>query len=478
MGSESDGTSGSTNGSATGAASIRRMLERPKAGGEVVVRGWLRTVRHAKGVSFLDVNDGSCMDGLQVVANPETEGFEDVVRALSTGCAVEARGELVDSPGKGQRYEVHASAVALVGDAGEGYPLQKKRHSFEFLRTIAHLRPRTNTIGAVLRVRNAASMAIHDFFQQEEFVYLHTPIVTASDAEGAGEMFRVTTLPLGDPPRDEAGAVDDAADFFGRPTYLTVSGQLEAEIGALALSRVYTFGPTFRAENSNTARHLAEFWMVEPEAAFYDLGDLADLAERFLKFVFARVLDRCADDMAFFEKRIESEAITRMRRVIDEPFERIPYREAISILEGSGQAFEFPIRFGADLQSEHERWLTEQHVGRPVVVTDWPADIKAFYMYRNDDGETVAAMDVLVGGVGEIIGGSQREHRADVLEGTIRAQGLDPADYWWYLDLRRYGSVPHAGFGLGFERIVQFMTGMANIRDVIPFPRVPGQAEF
>ena len=458
--------------------SIRSLLNRDTAGGEGLVRGWLRTVRHGKGVSFLDVSDGSCMEGMQVVASPETEGFESVVRSLATGAAVEAKGLVVDSPGKGQRYELHASQVVLVGAAGEDYPLQKKRHSFEFLRTIAHLRPRTNTIGAVLRVRNAASMAIHDFFQREEFFYLHTPIVTASDAEGAGEMFRVTTLPLGDPPRDEAGEVDDAKDFFGRPTFLTVSGQLEAEIGALALSRVYTFGPTFRAENSNTARHLAEFWMVEPEAAFYDLGDLADLAERFLKSVFQSVLDRCEDDMAFFEKRIESQAIERMKTVIDKPFERIPYREAIAILERSGEPFEFPVGFGLDLQSEHERWLTEQHAGCPVVVTDWPASIKAFYMYRNADEQTVAAMDVLVGGVGEIIGGSQREHRLDVLERTIRSQGLDPADYWWYLDLRRFGSVPHAGFGLGFERIVQFMTGMANIRDVIPFPRVPGQAEF
>jgi asparaginyl-tRNA synthetase len=325
-------------------------------------------------------------------------------------------------------------------------------------------------------------MAIHEFFQHEDFFYLHTPIVTASDAEGAGEMFRVTTLPLGDPPRRPDKSVDDAQDFFGRPTFLTVSGQLEAEIGALALSRVYTFGPTFRAENSNTARHLAEFWMVEPEVAFCNLDGLADLAERFLKFVFERVLERCEDDMAFFAKRIESQAIERMQTVIDQPFERIPYREAVSILEASGEAFEFPVGFGLDLQSEHERWLTESHVGRPVVVTDWPASIKAFYMYRNGDGEgdqeTVAAMDVLVGGVGEIIGGSQREHRTEILEATIRAHGLDPADYWWYLDLRRFGSVPHAGFGLGFERIVQFMTGMANIRDVIPFPRTPGQAEF
>lgn len=460
------------------AESIRSMLARPEAGGRVVVEGWLRTVRHGKGVSFLDVNDGSCMDGLQVVAGPDAEGFETVVRELSTGCAIRAEGELVDSPGKGQRFEVHASAVELVGAAGDDYPLQKKRHSFEFLRTIAHLRARTNTLGAVMRVRNAASMAIHEFFQREGFLYLHTPIITASDAEGAGEMFRVTTLPVDGAPRDEEGGVDWGEDFFGRPTFLTVSGQLEAEIGALALSRVYTFGPTFRAENSNTARHLAEFWMIEPEAAFCDLDGLAELAERFLKSVFRDVLERCEDDMAFFAKRIESQAIERMKTVIDEPFERIPYREAVSILERSGETFEFPVGFGLDLQSEHERWLTEKHVGRPIVVSDWPAAIKAFYMYRNDDDETVAAMDVLVGGVGEIIGGSQREHRLDVLERTIRSQGLDPDDYWWYLDLRRYGSVPHAGFGLGFERIVQFMTGMANIRDVVPFPRVPGQAEF
>jgi asparaginyl-tRNA synthetase len=460
------------------AESIRSMLARPEAGGRAVVEGWLRTVRHGKEVSFLDVNDGSCMDGLQVVAGPDAEGFETIVRKLSTGCAIRAEGELVDSPGKGQRFELHASAVELVGDAGDDYPLQKKRHSFEFLRTIAHLRARTNTIGAVMRVRNAASMAIHEFFQREGFLYLHTPIVTASDAEGAGEMFRVTTLPMEGAPKDENGDIDWSEDFFGRPTFLTVSGQLEAEIGALALSRVYTFGPTFRAENSNTARHLAEFWMIEPEAAFCDLDDLAQLAERFLKFVFRDVLDRCEDDMAFFAKRIEPQAIERMKTVVDEPFERIPYREAVSILERSGEKFEFPVGFGLDLQSEHERWLTEKHVGRPIVVCDWPAAIKAFYMYRNDDDETVAAMDVLVGGVGEIIGGSQREHRLDVLERTIRAQGLDPDEYWWYLDLRRYGSVPHAGFGLGFERIVQFMTGMANIRDVVPFPRVPGQAEF
>ncbi len=458
--------------------SVRAMLGREAPGDPALVRGWIRTVRHGKGVSFLDVSDGSCMDGIQVVANPDTQGYESVVKQLSTGSAIEASGRIVESPGKGQRFELHADRIELRGEVAADYPLQKKRHSFEFLRTIAHLRPRTNTIGAVLRVRNAASMAIHEFFQSEGFCYLHTPILTASDAEGAGEMFRVTTLPIGDPPRGEDGSVDEAQDFFGRPTFLTVSGQLEAEIGALALSRVYTFGPTFRAENSNTARHLAEFWMVEPEVAFCNLEGLADLAERFLKSIFRSVLDRCEDDMAFFAKRIESRAIERMQTVIERSFERIPYREAVSILERSGHGFEFPVGFGLDLQSEHERWLTEQHVGCPVIVTDWPASIKAFYMYRNDDDETVAAMDVLVGGVGEIIGGSQREHRSSVLEEAIRGQGLDLDDYWWYLDLRRFGSVPHAGFGLGFERIVQFMTGMANIRDVVPFPRTPGQVDF
>ena len=451
------------------------MLRREAAGGDALVRGWLRTVRHGKGVSFLDVSDGSCMDGLQVVASPETEGYEAVVKQLSTGCSVVARGELVDSPAKGQRFELKAREVELVGGAGEDYPLQKKRHSFEFLRTIAHLRPRTNTIGAVLRIRNAVSMAIHEFFQREEFFYLHTPIITASDAEGAGEMFRVTTLPLGDPPRDEDGKVDDAQDFFSRPAYLTVSGQLEGEIGALAMSRVYTFGPTFRAENSNTARHLAEFWMVEPEAAFYDLDDLAALSERFLKSVFKDVLDRCEDDMAFFEKRIEKQAIERMKTVIERPFERIPYREAVAILEKArdgGEKFEFPIGFGLDLQSEHERYLTEKHTGCPVVVTDWPKDIKAFYMYRNDDEETVAAMDVLVGGVGEIIGGGERSSDLEFLISKIEEEGLPMEAYEWYLDLRRYGSVPHSGFGLGVERAVLWISGLAHIREAIPFPRM------
>ena len=458
--------------------SIRALLARESAGGEATVRGWLRTARHAKQVSFLEVNDGSCLSGMQVVAGPECADFESVVRHLGTGAAVEAVGELVDSPGKGQRYEVQATAVTLVGGVAEDYPLQKKRHSFEFLRSIAHLRTRTNTLGAVLRVRDAASAAIEDFFRQEGFIKLHSPVITLSDAEGAGEMFRVSTLAAGDPPRGEDGSVDFGRDFFGAEAFLTVSGQLEAEIGALSHTRVYTFGPTFRAEDSNTSRHLAEFWMVEPELAFCNLDGLAALSEAFLKSVFRDVRDACAEDLAFFDQRIDDSVLATMAHVIDEPFERISYDEAIEILEGSGQAFEFPVNWGVDLQSEHERFLTETHFGRPLIVTGYPKGIKAFYMYLNDDDRTVAAMDVLVPRIGEIMGGSQREHRLDVLERRLSELELPAERYWWYLDLRRFGSVPHAGFGLGFERAVQFMTGMANIRDVIPFPRVPGNAQF
>ncbi|MDH3519209.1 MAG: asparagine--tRNA ligase [Myxococcales bacterium] len=458
--------------------SVRAILARERAGGEVSVRGWVRTARHSKGVSFLEISDGSCFAGIQAVVDASLEHGADAARALGTGCAVCVTGALVDSPGTGQRYEIRAQRIERVGDVDSDYPLQKKRHSFEFLREIAHLRPRTNTIGAVLRVRNAAARAIHDFFQERGFVWLHAPIITASDAEGAGEMFRVTTLDPSQPPRAEDGAVDHRADFFGRETFLTVSGQLEAEIGALALTNVYSFGPTFRAENSNTSRHLAEFWMVEPEMAFCDLNGDTELAEAFLKAVFRAVLERCPDDMEFFAERIEPTAIERLQHIVDTPFERISYSEALRILESSGRSFEFPVVWGSDLQSEHERFLAEEHIRRPVVVTDYPAAIKAFYMYLNDDEKTVRAMDVLVPGVGEIIGGSQREHRLDVLRRRMAAQGLDEAAYWWYLDLRRYGSVPHAGFGLGFERAVQFITGMANIRDVIPFPRVPGSAEF
>jgi asparaginyl-tRNA synthetase len=461
------------------AESVQQVLARDAAGARAHVQGWLRSARHAKGVSFLDLADGSCLAGLQIVADPAAlANYASEVAALRTGCAVDVEGALVDSPGAGQRFELRADRISVLGQVGDDYPLQKKRHSFEFLRTQAHLRPRTNTIGAVFRVRNAAAAAIHEFFQARGFLWLHTPIITASDCEGAGEMFRVSTLDAGTPPRKPDGSVDFAQDFFGREAFLTVSGQLEAEIGALALSRVYTFGPTFRAENSNTSRHLAEFWMVEPELAFCDLRGDMQLAEEFLKYVLGAMLSRCGDDMAFFAERIEKTAVSTLEHVVASPFEHLTYTEAIRRLEASGKSFEFPVRWGMDLQSEHERWLAEEHIGRPLVVTDYPVGIKAFYMYLNDDEQTVRAMDVLVPKVGELIGGSQREDRVDVLRRRIRAQGLSEEAYGWYLDLRRHGSAPHAGFGLGFERLIQFATGMANIRDVIPFPRVPGSAEF
>ncbi len=456
---------------------IADLLRRPSAGGRVTANGWLRSVRRSKGVSFLDLTDGSCLSGIQAVVDAELSERESTVSSLGTGCAVRVTGELVESPGKGQRFEIRAEEVELIGDADSDYPLQKKRHSFEFLRSIAHLRPRTNTIAAVMRVRNAASRAIHDFFQERGFLLLHSPVITLADAEGAGEMFRVTSLDPLEPPRKD-GEVDWSQDFFGREAHLTVSGQLEAEIAALALTDVYTFGPTFRAEDSNTSRHLAEFWMVEPEMAFCDLDGEVALTEDFLKEVFQRVLDRCPEDLRFFNDRIDDSVLETLEHVIRSPFERMTYTEAISILEKSGRSFEFPVQWGADLQSEHERYITEEHVKKPVVVTDYPKQIKAFYMYQNDDERTVRAMDVLVPRIGEIVGGSQREHRHDVLARCMDEAGLDRDAYWWYLDLRRYGSVPHAGFGLGFERLVQFITGMANIRDVVPFPRVPGFAEF
>jgi len=458
--------------------SIRDLMGRAEAGGEVVVRGWLRTVRHSKTVSFLDVNDGSCLSGIQAVAGESCAGYPDAVRAFGTGCAVVVKGELVDSPGGGQVFEIQASEVELVGDVDDDYPMQKKRHGFEFLRTIAHLRPRTNAIGAVLRVRHAASRAIDRFFDERGFIQLHSPIITQSDTEGAGEMFRVSTLDAASPPQAEGGGVDFGQDFFGGEAFLTVSGQLEAEIAALSHSRVYTFGPTFRAENSNTSRHLAEFWMVEPEVAFCDLDGLATLAEDFLKGVFSELRERCEEDLAFFDKRVDDTVLSNLNHVIESPFERVTYTDAVDILKASGEPFEYPVEWGHDLQSEHERFLAEKHFACPVVVTDYPKGIKAFYMYLNDDDRTVAALDVLVPRVGEIIGGSQREHRHDRLEARLAELGLSKDEYWWYLDLRRHGSVPHAGFGLGFERLVQYVTGMANIRDVIPFPRVPGNAEF
>jgi len=453
-------------------------------GSTVTVKGWVRTRRDSKaGLSFIHVSDGSCFDPIQVVAPSDLDNYESEVARLTTGCAVICTGTLVESQGKGQNVEIQAENVEVVGwvDDPDTYPVAAKRHTFEYLREVAHLRPRTNTFGAIARVRHALSMAIHRFFDENGFYWIHTPIVTGSDAEGAGEMFRVSTLDLMNLPRDEDGDVDWSQDFFGRKTNLTVSGQLNVETYCLALSRVYTFGPTFRAEPSHTSRHLAEFWMIEPEIAFADLSDNADLAERFLKHIFRALLDERQDDMAFFQQRIDKGCIERLEKFIDASFERMEYSDAIARLERAmdkGRKFEFPVQWGVDLQSEHERYLTEELVGRPVVVVNYPKDIKAFYMRVNDDDRTVAAMDVLAPGIGEIIGGSQREERLDVLDRRIKEMGLNPDDYWWYRDLRRYGSVPHAGFGLGFERTIQYATGMQNIRDVIPFPRAAGSAEF
>jgi asparaginyl-tRNA synthetase len=448
-------------------------------GKHVRLQGWVRTRRDSKaGFSFLELNDGSCFGNVQVIAPNSLPNYDSEVKHLTTGSSVTVTGEVKASPAKGQATEVHADAVTVHGKADpEAYPIQKKGASFEFLRTLAHLRPRTNTFGAVTRVRNCASRSIHTFFQERGFLYIHTPVITGSDCEGAGELFRVTTLNPADVPRKD-GAVDYARDFFHRPTYLTVSGQLQVEAFACSLGKVYTFGPTFRAENSNTPRHLAEFWMVEPEMAFYELPDNMDLAEAFIKRIIGDVLAQCPDDMAFFKERIDAGVIDRLEAIAGSEFVRLPYTEAVDILLKSGKTWEFPVAWGKDLQSEHERYLTEQHFKKPVILHDYPRTIKPFYMRVNDDGKTVRAMDVLVPGVGEIIGGSQREERLDVLEQRMREQGLNPEAYWWYLDLRRYGTVPHAGFGLGLERTVQFVTGMANIRDVIPFPRTPGNAEF
>jgi len=447
---------------------------------DVAVAGWVRTVRTSKGgFSFLTINDGSCLGCIQIVADNALDNYDSEIVHMTAGASVSVSGKLVASPAKGQRVEVHATEVRLLGRAdAEHYPIQPKRHSFEFLRTQAHLRARTNTFGAVARVRNAISMAIHEYFQDRGFLYVHTPVITASDCEGAGEMFRVTTLDADDPPRDEAGQVDHAQDFFARQTFLTVSGQLEAETYACALDRVYTFGPTFRAENSNTPRHLAEFWMVEPEMAFADLTDDADLAEGMLKHVFSAVLDRCEEDMAFFNKWIDKTVVETLEHIVASDFVRITYSEAIDILAAVDRTWDYPPEWGADTQTEHERYLTEEKFKSPVIITDYPASIKPFYMRLSDDERTVAAMDVLVPKIGEIIGGSQREERLDVLEARMRAQDMTLEDYWWYTDLRRYGTVPHAGFGLGLERTVQFVTGMANIRDVIPYPRTPRSAEF
>jgi asparaginyl-tRNA synthetase len=449
-------------------------------GKQVQLQGWVRTRRDSKGgFSFLELNDGSCLGNVQVIAPNSLPNYESEVKKLPAGASVTITGEVKASPAKGQATEVHAASVTVQGWADpEKYPLQKKGHSFEFLRTIAHLRSRTNTFGAVFRVRNCVSRSIHDFFQERGFLYAHTPIITASDCEGAGQLFKVTTLNPAELPRQPGGGVDYQKDFFERPTFLTVSGQLEGETLACGLGKIYTFGPTFRAENSNTTRHLAEFWMVEPEMAFYDLNDNMALAEDFLKRIVKDVLERCPEDVQFFKDRIDPTTIDRLQGILKSEFVRLPYTDAIHVLEESGQTFQYPVAWGHDLQAEHERYLTEQKFRAPVILYDYPKTIKPFYMRVNDDDRTVRAMDVLVPGVGEIIGGSQREERLDVLEARMREQGLNPEAYWWYLDLRRYGTVPHSGFGLGLERTVQFITGMGNIRDVIPFPRTPGSAEF
>ena len=446
----------------------------------VSIAGWVRSRRDSKaGLSFVAVNDGSSFDSVQAVVPDTLNNYESDVKKLSAGCAVRITGTLVESAGKGQSVEIQATDVEVVGwvDDPESYPIAKKRHTFEYLRTVAHLRPRTNAFGAMTRVRNSVAQAVHRYFHQHGYVWVNTPLITTSDCEGAGELFSVSTLDKMNIPLDDEGGVDFSKDFFGSEAFLTVSGQLNAESYALAMSKVYTFGPTFRAENSNTSRHLAEFWMIEPEVAFNDLIANADLAEDFLKYCCKAVLDECSRDMEFFAERIDKEAITRTEGVVGSKFERMEYAEAIKILETCGESFEFPVSWGTDLASEHERYLAEQHVGRPIILMNYPKDIKAFYMRLNDDEKTVAAMDVLAPGIGEIIGGSQREERIDVLDTRLEEFGLT-GHLDWYRDLRRYGTVPHAGFGLGFERLVNYITGMENIRDAIPFPRVPGSAPF
>ncbi|MEM9603613.1 MAG: asparagine--tRNA ligase [Pseudomonadota bacterium] len=464
-------------------APVRRIadLSSTDVGHVVTVRGWVRTRRDSKaGLSFIQVHDGSCFDAFQVVARAELSNYASDISRVTSGCSVIATGEVVQSEGKGQSIELNASAVEVVGwvDNPDTYPVQPKAHSMEYLREVAHLRPRTNTFGAVARVRHTLAQAIHRYFADNGFLWVHTPIITTGDAEGAGEMFRVSSLDLANLPRTESGAVDTSKDFFGRDAYLTVSGQLNVEAYCLALDKVYTFGPTFRAENSNTSRHLAEFWMIEPEIAFADLDDLAALADDLVKHAIGVLLDEREDDLAFFNQRVDKTCLARLRHFVDTPVTRMGYTEAVSILQNSGESFEFPVSWGIDLASEHERWLCEQHVKGPVVVQDYPKDIKAFYMRLNDDDRTVAAMDLLAPGIGEIIGGSQREERLDVLDARMDAIGVDKTHLDWYRDLRRYGSVPHAGFGLGFERLVVYATGLSNVRDAIPYPRTPRSAPF
>ncbi|KAF5032773.1 Asparagine--tRNA ligase [anaerobic digester metagenome] len=456
-------------------------MKKPAAdllGTTVTVKGWVRTRRDSKNVVFIAVNDGSIIHSIQVVADT-TKFDEALLKDITTGCSVCVDGKLLESPAQGQPVEIHAEKIEIYGKCpSDSYPLQKKGHTLEFLREIAHLRPRTNTFGAVLRIRHAMAFAIHKYFNDRGFNYLHTPIITGSDAEGAGAMFRVSTLDAENPPRTPEGKIDYTQDFFGKETNLTVSGQLEGELGALALGEIYTFGPTFRAENSNTPRHLAEFWMIEPEMAFYDITDNMDLAEDFLKSLVSYALEHCYDDLEFLQKMYDKELIARLKGVVETPFKRLAYTEAVDILMKSGQKFEFPVSWGTDLQAEHERYLVEQHFSCPVILTDYPAEIKAFYMKQNDDGKTVRAMDVLFSRIGEIIGGSQREEDFEKLMNRIHELHIPEKDVWWYLETRKFGSVPHSGFGLGFERLILFVTGMANIRDVIPFPRTPKNAEF
>jgi len=453
-------------------------LLKENPGTKVLAKGWVRTKRGNKNVTFIALNDGSTINNIQIVCDP-SKFDEELLKNITTGACIAVVGELVSSQGSGQAVEIQAADIELYGTADpEKYPLQKKGHSMEFLREIAHLRPRTNTFSAVLRIRHAMAFAIHKFFNDKGFYYLHTPLITASDAEGAGAMFQVTTLDLNDVPKTQDGKVDYSQDFFGRHANLTVSGQLEGELGATALGEIYTFGPTFRAENSNTPRHLAEFWMIEPEMAFYDIKDNMDLAEEFIKYLIRYALDNCADDLDFLNKMIDKELIERLQGVLKTDFVRLPYTEGVDILMKSGQKFEYPVSWGVDLQSEHERYLVEKHFGKPVILTDYPKDIKAFYMKQNEDGRTVRAMDVLFPKIGEIIGGSQREESFDKLQARIDELGMDMSCLWWYMDTRRFGSCPHSGFGLGFERLLLFVTGMQNIRDVIPFPRTPKTAEF
>ena len=463
-------------------ASVKQILGgHAPADQPVTVKGWVRTRRDSKaGISFVNLSDGSCFHPVQIVAPSTLANYANEIAHLTAGCSVEATGLIVPSPAKGQPFEMQATEVKVVGwvDDPDTYPIQPKAHTMEYLREVAHLRSRTNVMGAVTRVRHTIAQAIHRFFDEKGFFWVNTPIITASDAEGAGELFRVSTLDMMNLPRTEQGKIDFSKDFFGREAFLTVSGQLNVETYCMALSKVYTFGPTFRAENSNTSRHLAEFWMIEPEIAFADLADDATLAEALLKYVFQAVLDERGDDMEFFEERIEKGVIAKLRGMIDSPFVRMDYTEAIKILESAKDKFDYPVKWGTDLQSEHERYLAEKHVKGPLVLMNYPKEIKAFYMRLNDDGKTVAAMDVLAPGIGEIIGGSQREERLDVLDKRMLEIGLDPAHYGWYRDLRRYGTVPHAGFGLGFERTISYITGLANVRDVIPFPRTPGSARY